>query len=107
MSDMAIQQLLSQMRALSAQIDATSVAATPAEAKGPAFGGLLEQALQAVNSQQAQATQLAASLEAGAPGVDVAQVMIEVQKAGLAFKAMTEVRNRLVNAYQEIMNMPV
>jgi flagellar hook-basal body complex protein FliE len=34
-------------------------------------------------------------------------VMIEVQKASLAFKAMTEVRNRLVNAYQDIMNMPV
>ncbi|MEQ8205308.1 MAG: flagellar hook-basal body complex protein FliE, partial [Woeseia sp.] len=29
------------------------------------------------------------------------------QKADLSFRAMTEVRNKLVNAYQEIMNMPV
>jgi flagellar hook-basal body complex protein FliE len=93
------------MRALSARLDAPlETTASPA---APAFGDLFQQALQAVNAQQAQATGAAAALEAGAPGVDVAQVMIEVQKAGLAFKAMTEVRNRLVNAYQEIMNMPV
>ncbi|RYG62881.1 flagellar hook-basal body complex protein FliE, partial [bacterium] len=34
-------------------------------------------------------------------------VMIESQKASVAFRAATEVRNRLVNAYQEIMNMPI
>lgn len=105
MSDMAIQQLLSQMRTLAAQIDT----APPADAAAPGarFGTLFEQAIKDVDSQQTRATQLAESLEAGAPGLDVAQVMIEVQKAGLAFKTMTEVRNRLVNAYQEIMNMPV
>jgi len=105
MSEMAIQQLLSQMRTLAAQLD-QPVSAAPAQ-PGAGFGGLLEQALRDVNSQQVRATSLAQSLEAGAPGLDVAQVMIEVQKAGIAFKAMTEVRNRLVGAYQEIMNMPV
>jgi flagellar hook-basal body complex protein FliE len=34
-------------------------------------------------------------------------VMIEMQKAAVSFRAVTEVRNRLVSAYQEIMNMPV
>ena len=68
---------------------------------------MLEHAIESVNTQQGEARQLAAALEAGTPGVDIAQVMIEVQKASLAFKAMTEVRNRLVNAYQDIMNMPV
>ena len=96
MSDMAIQQLLSQMRALSAQIEPASSSASPAT-QGAGFGGALEQALRSVNDQQVRATDLAASLEAGAPGLDVAQVMIEVQKAGVAFKAMTEVRNRLVH----------
>jgi flagellar hook-basal body complex protein FliE len=33
--------------------------------------------------------------------------MVALQKAGVAFQAMTEVRNRLVTAYQDIMNMPV
>lgn len=54
---------------------------------------------------QQSATAAAQAFEAGAPNVDITGVMIEVQKAGLAFKAMTEVRNKLVNAYQEIMNM--
>jgi len=35
------------------------------------------------------------------------EVMIALQKANLSFQAMTEVRNRLVSAYQEIMNMPI
>ncbi|HVN41402.1 MAG TPA: flagellar hook-basal body complex protein FliE [Steroidobacteraceae bacterium] len=106
MSDMAIQQLLAQMRTLSAELDAAPKAGLAEPAAG-GFGSLLEQALQAVNTQQAQAGQLATALETGAPGVDVAQVMIEVQKAGLAFKAMTEARNRLISAYQDIMNMSV
>jgi flagellar hook-basal body complex protein FliE len=39
--------------------------------------------------------------------VNLPEVMIAWQKASLSFQAMTEVRNRLVNAYQEIMNMPI
>jgi len=35
------------------------------------------------------------------------EVMIALQKASLSFQAMTEVRNRLVSAYQDIMNMPI
>ncbi|MGH8314875.1 MAG: flagellar hook-basal body complex protein FliE, partial [Steroidobacterales bacterium] len=50
---------------------------------------------------------MAAAFESGAKDVDIAQVMIEVQKAGLAFRAMTEVRNKLVQAYQDVMNMPL
>lgn len=106
MSEMAIQQILTQMRTLAAELD-TPVRAAVSEPAPSGFGTLLEHAVEAVNSQQVEARQLAAALETGAPGVDIAQVMIEVQKASLAFKAMTEVRNRLVNAYQDIMNMPV
>ena len=50
---------------------------------------------------------MAEAFEAGTENVDLADVMISLQKASLSFKAMTEVRNQLVNAYQEIMNMPV
>jgi flagellar hook-basal body complex protein FliE len=106
MSDMAIQQILSQMRTLAAELDAP-VRAADSEPVPSGFGALLGRAMESVNSQQVEARELAASLETGAPGVDIAQVMIEVQKASLAFKAMTEVRNRLVSAYQDIMNMPV
>jgi flagellar hook-basal body complex protein FliE len=39
--------------------------------------------------------------------VNLPEVMIALQKASLSFQAMTEVRNKLVNAYQDIMNMPI
>ena len=44
---------------------------------------------------------------AASKSVTLPEVMIALQKASLSFQAMTEVRNRLVNAYQEIMNMPI
>ena len=45
--------------------------------------------------------------EAGDKSVDLTKVMLEVQKAGLAFRAMTEVRNKLIDAYTQVMNMSV
>jgi flagellar hook-basal body complex protein FliE len=53
------------------------------------------------------ATALADSYEAGDKSVDLTKVMLEVQKAGLAFRAMTEVRNKLLDAYTQVMNMSV
>ena len=53
------------------------------------------------------AESLAGAFERGDPGTDVAQVMLAMQKANLSFQAITQVRNKLVNAYQEIMNMQV
>jgi flagellar hook-basal body complex protein FliE len=60
-----------------------------------------------VNQVQGQASDLATRFERGDPGVELSQVMIESQKASVAFRATVEVRNRLVSAYQEIMNMPI
>ena len=58
-------------------------------------------------AHQQQAGQLATALEKGDPTVDVAQVMVAMQKANISFQAMTTVRNKLVSAYQEIMGMQV
>ena len=73
----------------------------------PAFGELFKQGIDSVNASQQSAGALADAWERGASGVDLAQVMIETQKASVSFRALTEVRNRLVNVYQEIMNMPI
>lgn len=107
-----IDRVLSQIRALSAQ--ASSGAAKPAMADkettavaGPGFAQLLKQGINQVNSAQASATQMATAFERGTPGVELPQVMLEMQKASVSFRALTEVRNRMVNAYQEIMNMPI
>ena len=76
-------------------------------ANGPAFADLLKQGIDSVNQTQQSASALADAWERGTPGVDLAKVMIESQKASISFRALTEVRNRLVSAYQDIMNMQI
>jgi flagellar hook-basal body complex protein FliE len=71
------------------------------------FAKLLKQGIDAVNSTQGKATDLAAKFERGVPGVELPQVMLEMQKANVSFRALTEVRNKFVEAYREIMNMPL
>ncbi len=71
------------------------------------FANLLKQGIDSVNQSQQSANALATAFEKGTPGVELPQVMLEMQKASVSFRAVTEVRNRLVNAYQEIMNMPL
>lgn len=109
MIEMEINKVLGQMRALSAQMQGPDRPA-PAAGNGPAgtsFGELLRQSIDSVNEQQAAAQSLVTRFESGAPDASVAEVMVSMQKASLSFQAMTEVRNRLVEAYQQVMNMPI
>jgi flagellar hook-basal body complex protein FliE len=108
MSNMQISDVLAQIRALSAQTTAVVRPATPAGAAPVSgFGQMLKQGIDAVNQSQLDAGRLADAYERGAEGVELARVMIETQKAAVSFRALTEVRNRLVSAYQDIMNMPI
>ena len=50
---------------------------------------------------------VAERLRAGVPGIDLAQVMVASQKSSVAFQAMTQVRNKLITAYEDIMKMPI
>jgi flagellar hook-basal body complex protein FliE len=103
--------LLMELRSLAAEAQrAPGIANGPAAVgagKPPDFGSVLKSAIGEVNNLQQNATSLATAFEQGAPGVDISRVMVEAQKASLAFRAMSEVRNRLVSAYQEVMNMPI
>jgi len=47
------------------------------------------------------------AFETGDPNVDIPEVMVAIQKASLSFEAITEVRNKLLSAYQDVMNMQV
>ena len=115
MSNLAIDQVLAQIRSLSLQAgagvrppSATAVApGSPGAASGPAFGDLLKKGIDSVNRTQQSAGALADAWERGDSGVDLARVMIESQKASVSFRALAEVRNRLVSVYQEIMNMTI
>ncbi len=110
MNSIDVSSLLAEMRALAAQAQSLDAAAGPAADTAPPttrFADLMGDSVNAVHEAQSEAKALASAFEAGDENVDLAEVMISLQKASLSFQAMTEVRNKLVSAYQEIMNMPV
>ena len=67
----------------------------------------MQKSISAVNETQQTASTMRASFERGDDGVDLAEVMIAAQKSSVSFQAMVEVRNKLVEAYKDIMSMPV
>lgn len=71
------------------------------------FGELMNQAVNNVNQLQKTSSQMATAYEQGQAGVDITDVMIASQKASVSFQAMLQVRNKLVDAYRDVMNMPV
>lgn len=73
----------------------------------PNFQAMFKNAIDNVNTQQQTANTLATRFEQGDPAIDLPEVMIALQKSSVSFQAMTQVRNKLVDAYKEIMNMPV
>jgi flagellar hook-basal body complex protein FliE len=70
------------------------------------FGDVFGQALKRTSLEQEKASALSEAYERGATH-DIAAVMIQRQKAALAFETTLQVRNKLVSAYKEIMNMPL
>lgn len=72
----------------------------------PDFGAAISNALQQVNAQQSKASEITESYERGDTH-DIVSVMIERQKASLGFETTLQVRNKLLSAYRDIMNMPV
>jgi len=71
------------------------------------FGNLLTKAINTVNTQQMESSRLAGQVETGDGGVSLVKAMISSQKSGIAFQATLQVRNKVVSAYQDIMNMPI
>ena len=102
-------QLLMQLRSAAAVArgSAPTPAATPAVGGGDNFSTLLTQSLNKVNGMQQQASELTRAFEMGAPNVTLPDVMVAKSKAGLAFEATVQVRNKMIDAYQEIMRMQV
>ncbi|WP_185231275.1 flagellar hook-basal body complex protein FliE [Teredinibacter franksiae] len=75
--------------------------------KSPEFGDIMSQAVNKVNDVQQASSSMAEAYVRGDQNIDVTDVMIASQKAGVAFDAMVQVRNKLVEAYRDVMNMPI
>ena len=67
----------------------------------------MTRALRSVNATQQEAGALQRAFETGDPRADLARVMVASQASQVAFRATVEVRNQLVQAYQDVMNMPL
>jgi flagellar hook-basal body complex protein FliE len=104
MSDMNVSQVLAQMRSMSLQAGGQEV---PESAGNTDFSALLQQSIAAVNDTQQSAGKMTEAFETGAANVSLADVMVATQKANVSFQALLQVRNKLVDAYQEVMNMPM
>jgi len=98
--------LLTQMRAMAAQAQGQTNAASNATEQAN-FSDILKQSVDKVNDTQMSASKLAEAFQMGDPNVQVSEVMVALQKSSVSFQAMLQVRNKLVNAYQDIMNMQV
>ena len=112
-----INQVLANMRNLKAQVQrpeelrepspSTSVTSVKPTNGPPDFGSLLSRAVDGVNETQQKSSALKTAYEQGDPTVDITRVMIQAQKATVSFQALTQVRNKVVQAYEDIMKMPI
>lgn len=100
---------LQQVRSARLESEVASVQSTPevGDSAVPNFQTMFKNAVNNVNEQQQVANNLATRFEEGDASIDLPEVMIALQKSNVSFQAMTQVRNKLVDAYKEIMNMPV
>jgi len=99
--------LLNQMQALESLARGQQLQRAESKAdQGPNFGELMQQAINQVNETQMQASSLTRAFELG-EDVDLSQVMIAMQKSRVSFEALSQVRNKLLTAYQDVMNMSV
>lgn len=115
--DIKAQSLFSEMQAMAAQarIDQSQLSPpgglqSPSVELNPSaknFGDMLGHALDTVNSMQKESRNAQKAFEMGDKSLSLADVMVAKEKSGIAFEATVQVRNKVLEAYKTIMNMPV
>ena len=99
--------LLSQMQALESVVQRQPLETGQVTENKHSFAEMMQQAINQVSDSQMHAGQLTKAFEMGDSQIDLSEVMVAVQKSRVSFQALTEVRNKLLTAYQDVMNMPV
>jgi len=116
MSQLQIDQVLSQIRSLASQAQSAGIrpagltagaeaasGTAAAAGTGNTFATLLKSGLEQANQTELRAGDIADKFERGVPGVDLPTVMLEANKANLTLQAVSQVRNKLISAYTDIM----
>jgi flagellar hook-basal body complex protein FliE len=102
-----IDRMLSQLRTAAALASRKPEAKAAEGAPKADFSDVLKSSLDQVNRAQNDAVQLSRAFTVGDPDTNLQDVMISIQKSNIAFQQAVQVRNRLVQAYHDIMNMQV
>jgi len=108
LSNAPIESALAQMRQLrqsAGMADADQASALNGDAASVNFSHAMKQSLARISQTQNKAYSQAQAFEMGTPGVTLNDVMVDLQKASINFQMGVQVRNKLVAAYQEVMNM--
>ncbi len=93
-----------QMNLSSLNASSQNIAATNST---PSISEMMGNAINQVNETQMHSANLSTRYTQGDPNVDLPEVMVAMQKSSVSFQAMSQVRNKLLEAYKDIMNMPV
>ena len=107
MDNRGIEQMIGELRATAQAAGVRKPADAAADANGVDFAQVLQSTLKDVSAAQNEARAMSREFSAGNPDVNIQDVMVNLEKASLSFQQMVQVRNRLVTAYQDIMNMQV
>lgn len=107
MTSPAIESALSQMQSLASQAAGAKGDHASARPESDGFANELYSSLQRINALQQHASAEGKAFQAGEPGIALYDVMIDSQKASIAFQMGLQLRNRLVTAYKDVMNMQV
>lgn len=104
-----VNSVLMQMQSIESMAKSTpvEVATASKQTDGTSFSDMMLKAIDTVNMNQQTAAEMSQRFEMGDKSIDLAQVMVNSQKAKISFQALNEVRNKLLTAYQDVMNMPV
>lgn len=107
--DVKANSLYQEMQAMAMQANAPVAPMQRMEisSSGSEFADMLGQAINNVNGLQRESRTLQQRFEMGDPDLSLVDVMVAKEKSGIAFEATVQVRNKLLEAYKTIMNMPV
>lgn len=106
--DIKTNSLFAQMQSMSVEAANNRTDAIPqVNTSGSNFGDMLKDAVNKVNDIQQESGDMKRRFEMGDRSISLSETMIASQKASVAFDATVQVRNKFVEAYKEIMSMPV
>jgi flagellar hook-basal body complex protein FliE len=105
-----IEAMVAQLKVAGARMESNAINGLNTENHAPGkidFADALKASLDQVNQAQATSRQLGEKFTMGDDKVSLSDVMISMQKSSIAFQTTVQVRNKLVSAYHEIMNMQI